>query len=182
VLLFFVLAMNFAGLFEFGGGRLAGLGQRLTEGAVTAPRSSPACWPAWSRAPARRRSWAWRSAWHCPAGVPAALAIFAALGLGLALPILALGWVPGLARLLPRPGAWMETFRRALAFPLLLTVAWLLWVYGEQTSVLAMSWLLAALVGVAFGCGCSARAAPGARSATRRWRCVSRCRCCARPK
>jgi thiol:disulfide interchange protein len=82
---------------------------------------------------------------------PAALAIFAALGLGLALPILALGWVPGLARLLPRPGAWMETFRRVLAFPLLLTVAWLLWVYGEQTSVLAMSWLLAALVGVAFG-------------------------------
>jgi DsbC/DsbD-like thiol-disulfide interchange protein/cytochrome c biogenesis protein CcdA len=151
VLLFFVLAMNFAGLFEFGGGRLAGLGQRLTEGngdraafftgvlacLVASPCTAPFMGVALGVALALP--------------VPAALSIFAALGLGLALPILALGWVPGLARLLPRPGAWMETFRRALAFPLLLTVAWLLWVYGEQTSVLAMSWLLAALVGVAFG-------------------------------
>ena len=150
-LLFFVLAMNFAGLFEFGGGRLAGLGQRLTEGRgdraafftgvlaclVASPCTAPFMGVALGVALA------------LPA--PAALSIFAALGLGLALPILALGWVPGMARLLPRPGPWMETFRRVLAFPLLLTVAWLMWVYGEQTSVLAMSWLLAALVGVAFG-------------------------------
>jgi len=151
VLLFFVLAMNFAGVFEFGGGGLAGAGQRLVRGhgdrqafftgvlacVVASPCTAPFMGVALGVALA------------LPA--PAALAIFAALGLGLALPILALGWVPGLARLLPRPGAWMETLRRVLAFPLLLTVAWLLWVYGEQTSVLAMSWLLAALVGVAFG-------------------------------
>lgn len=151
VLLFFVLAMNFAGLFEFGGGRLAGLGQRLTQGdgdraafftgvlacLVATPCTAPFMGVALG------------VALTLPA--PAALAVFAALGLGLALPILALGWVPQLARLLPRPGPWMDTFRRVLAFPLLLTVAWLLWVYGEQTSVLAMSWLLAALVGVAFG-------------------------------
>jgi DsbC/DsbD-like thiol-disulfide interchange protein/cytochrome c biogenesis protein CcdA len=150
VLLFFVLAMNFAGLFEFGG-RLAGAGQRLAQGRgdraafftgvlaclVASPCTAPFMGVALGVALA------------LPA--PAALAIFVALGLGLALPILALGWVPGLAQRLPRPGPWMETFRRVLAFPLLLTVAWLLWVYGEQTSVLAMSWLLAALVGVAFG-------------------------------
>lgn len=150
-LLFFVLAMNFAGLVEFGGGRLAGAGQRLVRGQgdraafftgvlaclVASPCTAPFMGVALGAALA------------LPA--PAGLAIFAALGLGLALPILALGWVPGLARRLPRPGAWMETFRRALAFPLLLTVAWLLWVYGEQTSVLAMSQLLAALVVVAFG-------------------------------
>jgi thiol:disulfide interchange protein DsbD len=151
VLLFFVLAMNFAGLFEFGGGGLAGAGQRLVKGhgdraafftgvlacLVASPCTAPFMGVALGVALALP--------------TPAALAIFATLGLGLALPILALGWVPGLARLLPRPGAWLETFRRVLAFPLLLTVAWLLWVYGEQTSVLAMSWLLAALVGVAFG-------------------------------
>lgn len=150
VLLFFVLAMNFAGLFEFGG-RLAGAGQRLTRGGgdraafftgvlaclVASPCTAPFMGVALGVALA------------LPA--PAALAIFAALGFGLALPILALGWVPGLARLLPRPGPWMQNFRRLLAFPLLLTVAWLMWVYGEQTSVQAMSWLLAALVGVAFG-------------------------------
>lgn len=150
VMLFFVLAMNFAGLFEFGG-RLAGAGQRLTQGGgdraafftgvlaslVASPCTAPFMGVALG------------VALTLPA--PAALAIFAALGFGLALPILALGWVPGLARLLPRPGPWMQTFRRLLAFPLLLTVAWLMWVYGEQTSVTAMSWLLAALVGVAFG-------------------------------
>jgi thiol:disulfide interchange protein DsbD len=149
-LLFFVLAMNFAGLFEFRG-RLAGLGQDLAAGhgdraafftgvlacLVASPCTAPFMGVALGVALA------------LPVG--AALAIFAALGLGLALPILALGWVPGLARVLPRPGPWMDTFRRLLAFPLLLTVTWLLWVYGEQTSVLAMSWLLAALVGIAFG-------------------------------
>jgi DsbC/DsbD-like thiol-disulfide interchange protein/cytochrome c biogenesis protein CcdA len=150
VLLFFVLAMNFAGLFEIGGG-IAGFGQRLTQGRGDRAAFFTgvlACLVA-SPCTAPFMGVALGVALSVPA--PAALAIFAALGLGLALPILALGWVPGLARLLPRPGAWMETFRRALAFPLLLTVAWLLWVYGEQTSVLAMSWLLAALVGVAFG-------------------------------
>jgi len=150
VLLFFVLAMNFAGLFEFGG-RLAGAGQGLTQGhgdRAAFFTGVLACLVA-SPCTAPFMGVALGVALGMPA--PAALAIFAALGLGLALPILALGWAPGLARLLPRPGPWMETFRRLLAFPLLLTVAWLLWVYGEQTSVLAMSWLLAALVGVAFG-------------------------------
>ena len=150
-LLFFVLAMNFAGLVEFGGGGLAGLGQHLVRGqgdraafftgvlacVVASPCTAPFMGVALGAALALPTA--------------AGLIIFAALGLGLALPILALGWVPGLANALPRPGPWMETFRRALAFPLLLTVCWLLWVYGEQTSVLAMSRLLAALVTVAFG-------------------------------
>jgi len=67
------------------------------------------------------------------------------------LPLLLLGFIPALAKILPRPGAWMEGFRQFLAFPLLLTVVWLLWVYGEQTSALAMAWLLGALVLLAFG-------------------------------
>src|SRR5690606_26721059 len=79
-----------------------------------------------------------------------ALSVFAALGLGLALPMLLLGWVPALARLLPRPGPWMDGLRQLLAFPLYLTCIWLLWVYGEQTSPLAMAWLLAALTALAF--------------------------------
>src|SRR5690606_29046032 len=80
----------------------------------------------------------------------AALAVFAALGIGLALPMLLLGFVPALARMLPRPGPWLEGFRQFLAFPLYLTVAWLLWVYGEQTSPLGMAWLLVALTVLAF--------------------------------
>jgi thiol:disulfide interchange protein DsbD len=60
------------------------------------------------------------------------LLVFAALGLGLAFPYIILAVWPGLGRLLPRPGRWMETFKQALAFPMLATVAWLLWVLSLQ--------------------------------------------------
>jgi thiol:disulfide interchange protein/DsbC/DsbD-like thiol-disulfide interchange protein len=66
----------------------------------------------------------------------AALAVFGALGLGLALPFLAIGFIPPLRRLLPRPGAWMVWFRRAMALPMGLTVValgWLAWRLGGST-------------------------------------------------
>jgi thiol:disulfide interchange protein/DsbC/DsbD-like thiol-disulfide interchange protein len=66
----------------------------------------------------------------------AALAVFGALGLGLALPFLAIGFIPPLRRLLPRPGAWMVWFRRAMALPMGLTVValgWLTWRLGGST-------------------------------------------------
>lgn len=77
---------------------------------------------------------------------PHALAIFAALGLGMAMPYLVASWTPEAARLLPRPGAWMDTFRRLLAFPMFATVVWLLWVLGRQTGVDAVIATLALLV------------------------------------
>jgi thiol:disulfide interchange protein len=58
---------------------------------------------------------------------PLALMLFACLGLGLALPFLLLGFVPPLRRMLPRPGAWMERFRRIMAVPMGLTALALLW-------------------------------------------------------
>lgn len=74
-----------------------------------------------------------------------ALTVFLALGLGLALPFLLIGFVPALARRLPRPGAWMETFKQLLAFPMYLTAIWLLWVLGQQRGVDAMGWALAGI-------------------------------------
>jgi DsbC/DsbD-like thiol-disulfide interchange protein/cytochrome c biogenesis protein CcdA len=56
-----------------------------------------------------------------------ALLLFACLGLGLALPFLLLGFIPPLRRMLPRPGAWMERFRRIMAIPMALTALALLW-------------------------------------------------------
>ena len=56
-----------------------------------------------------------------------ALVLFAVLGLGLALPFLLIGFIPALRRLLPRPGAWMETFRKFMAVPMGLTALALLW-------------------------------------------------------
>jgi len=80
-----------------------------------------------------------------------ALAIFAVMGLGMALPYLAVSFWPALAHRLPRPGAWMQTFRQAMAFPMFATVVWLLWVLGQQTGVNTAAALLAALVLLAFG-------------------------------
>jgi DsbC/DsbD-like thiol-disulfide interchange protein/cytochrome c biogenesis protein CcdA len=68
------------------------------------------------------------------------LVLFATLGLGLALPFLLLGWVPALRRMLPRPGKWMDTFRKILAVPMGLTalgLAWLVWRLGGTWFALA---------------------------------------------
>ena len=74
-----------------------------------------------------------------------ALAVILALGLGLALPFLALTLAPQLIGRLPRPGAWMETLRQLLAFPVYATVAWLVWVLGQQVGPAG---LFAALIGL----------------------------------
>jgi thiol:disulfide interchange protein DsbD len=77
------------------------------------------------------------------APVPIAFLIFLALGLGLALPFLLIGFVPAIARLLPRPGRWMETLKQALAFPMYLTAVWLLWVLTKQRGADATALVLA---------------------------------------
>lgn len=82
---------------------------------------------------------------------PAALAllVFAALGLGLALPFLLIGFAPRLAALLPKPGAWMDTFKQLMAFPMYLTAVWLLWVLGGLTDRDGMALALIGMVLVA---------------------------------
>lgn len=75
-----------------------------------------------------------------------ALAVFGALALGMALPYLAASWIPAFARALPRPGAWMDIFRRFMAFPMFATVAWLVWVLGQQSGIDGAGALLALLV------------------------------------
>jgi thiol:disulfide interchange protein DsbD len=84
-------------------------------------------------------------------GVPAgqALAIFLALGVGMALPYLAASWLPMIGRLLPRPGAWMDVFRKLMAFPMFATVAWLVWVIGQQAGIDGAGTLLGLLVALA---------------------------------
>ncbi len=78
-----------------------------------------------------------------------ALAVFAALGLGMALPYMTLAVSPGWRRHLPKPGLWMERLKQGLAFPMFATAVWLMWVLGQQAGVGAMARVLMALVGVA---------------------------------
>lgn len=78
------------------------------------------------------------------------LTVFAALGLGMALPFLLISFVPAFGRLLPKPGHWMVTFKQIMAIPLYLTVLWLLWVLSRQVSVagLGLVVIMAALLAV----------------------------------
>ncbi|MBL8351231.1 MAG: thioredoxin family protein [Burkholderiaceae bacterium] len=80
---------------------------------------------------------------------PRALALFAALGLGMALPYVALVLAPGWRHRLPRPGAWMLRLKQALAFPMFATVVWLVWVLGLQTGIDGAAKALLALLGLA---------------------------------
>lgn len=76
--------------------------------------------------------------------------IFIILGLGLAFPYLLLCYVPSFRNMLPKPGAWMETMKNILGFPMLGTAVWLFWIMGNQLGVSAMAVAISAslLLGV----------------------------------
>ncbi len=148
-LLFTLLGLNLAGLFEVGNllpQRLATLQatnpalEALLSGVLAVAIASPCS------APFMGASLGY--AITLPAAQ--ALLIFAALGVGLALPFLAVAFVPAVAHWLPRPGAWMDTLRRGMAFPMFATVVWLLWVLGHLSGINGAGALLLILVMLAF--------------------------------
>ena len=79
-----------------------------------------------------------------------ALAIFLALALGFAAPFTAISLFPGMAKRLPRPGAWMDILKRGLAFPMFGAFAWLVWVLAQQAGTTALAAMLACAVVVSF--------------------------------
>ena len=81
----------------------------------------------------------------------AALTVFAALGTGMAAPMVAVSMSETARGWLPKPGAWMETLKQVMAFPLYLTAVWLLWVAGKQSGVDTMAAAAAGLVLLALG-------------------------------
>jgi len=133
LLLAVALALNFGGLFEIPTPRFVnqagGAGGAFATGALAAFIATPCAGPFMGAALGAALVLPW----------PAALAIFAGLGIGLALPFLALGFVPALRKRLPKPGAWMENFRRFLSIPMWLTAIALAWVLGRQIGVDGMT-------------------------------------------
>ncbi|MCJ2057915.1 thioredoxin family protein [Methylobacterium sp. J-048] len=142
--LLLVMGLSLSGVVHLGG-RLAGLGDGLAQrsglsgsfftGVLATLVATPCTAPFMGSAVG--------FALTQSAGV--ALAVFASLGLGLALPFLAVTLWPPALRALPRPGAWMETLKQVLAFPVYATVAWLVWVLAQQVGPQG---LLAALIGL----------------------------------
>ncbi|MDE0946329.1 MAG: thioredoxin family protein, partial [Sphingobium sp.] len=136
LLLVTLIAFNLAGLFDFraigGGDQLAGKGGLVGSfwtGALVAFVATPCTGPFMAAAMG--------AALLLP--LAAALAVFAGLGLGLALPFLLLAYLPALRRRLPKPGAWMGRLQKTLAIPMFLTALGLAWLLGQQRGVSGMT-------------------------------------------
>ena len=143
--LFTLLGLNLAGLFEFGNflpSRVASLQAKnptvdsFLSGVLATAIASPCTAPFMG------------ASLGYAVGLPApqALAVFAAIGLGMALPYMAASAIPAVANMLPRPGAWMVTFKQLMAFPMFATVVWLVWVLGQQSGIDGAGALLGLLV------------------------------------
>lgn len=83
---------------------------------------------------------------------PQAMLLFTLIGLGLASPFLLLSAFPSLVAVLPRPGAWMESFKQGMSFLLFGTVAYMLWILNAMVTGFPLLWLLLSLALVALGC------------------------------
>ena len=149
VYLFFLMALSLSGVFEIGTS-LMGAGGGLANKAgykgsfftgvlattVATPCTAPFMGPAIGFA--LSQSWA------------VAMLVFVSLGLGMALPILILSFIPALFRYLPKPGPWMNTFKQFMAFPLYASALFFLWVLGNQVGVMGMSLVLLVCIVFAF--------------------------------
>jgi len=82
---------------------------------------------------------------------PIVMLLFVTMGLGLAAPFLILSFTPALAKVLPKPGKWMITFKQVLAFPMFATALWLLWVLAAQAGSDGVMLALAGAIVLAFG-------------------------------
>jgi thiol:disulfide interchange protein DsbD len=161
----FALALSLSGVVVLGG-RFAGAGHALASrpghvgsfftGALATVAATPCTAPFMGVAIGFAVTQPWTSA----------LLVFQALGLGLALPYLALTLVPAWRRLLPRPGYWMERLKQLLAFPLYASVAWLVWVVSQQAGPQGVAVALGGLLLVGF----AAWLYEASRGARPRWR------------
>ena len=149
-LLMFGIGLNLSGLFQIGTS-WTGMGQGLTERSGAAGDFFTGVLAVVVASPCTAPFMAGALGYAFVAPVAQAMAVFLALGLGLALPFLLIGFVPGLASALPKPGAWMDTLKHWLALPMYLTAVWLAWVFGKQRGVDGLSLLLVAAVLLALG-------------------------------
>ena len=148
-MLFFVLALNLSGVFEFGQlvpSSVAGWSSQnrtldaLGSGVLAVVVASPCTAPFMGAA----------LGYAFTGSTLITLVVFVALGIGMALPYVLLACFPAWRRRLPRSGPWLARFKELLAFPLYGTVIWLAWVLGSQRDNDAVLRLFVVLLGVGF--------------------------------
>jgi thiol:disulfide interchange protein DsbD len=147
--LFFVMGLSLSGFIEFGG-QMMNIGGSLAQksgysgsfftGVLATIVASPCTAPFMGTA----------LGYAVTQPTAIALLVFAALGIGMALPVLALSCSPTLLNKIPKPGPWMEQLKQLLAFPLYVTAVWLSWIVGRQAGVNGMGLLLLGCVLITF--------------------------------
>ena len=147
--LFFVIALNLSGVFEFAQIAPSGIAEltaknrtvdALVSGVLAVLIASPCTAPFMGAA----------LGYAISGSTIVTLVVFVALGIGMAIPYVTLALLPGWRRLLPRPGPWLLRFKQVLAFPMYATVIWLAWVLGAQRDNDAVVRLLLALLCLGF--------------------------------
>lgn len=130
-LVMFAVGLNLLGVFEMGGS-LMGIGGGLADRGGTSGAFFTGLLAAFVGAPCVGPFMAGAVGAAMTQPAPVVMGIFLMIGLGLAAPFVLLSFTPAFAKVLPKPGRWMETFRQVLAFPMFLTTLWLLWVLAGQ--------------------------------------------------
>jgi thiol:disulfide interchange protein len=145
----FAVGLNLSGVFSFGE-RIAGAAGELSSHAgysgsfLTGALATLVATPCTAPFMAAALGYAITQPWY------RALAIFEAVGFGMALPYLGIAFSPRLRRFLPRPGAWMLGLKQFLAFPIYGTAVWLTFVLAQESGELAVTRVLAGLVLIGF--------------------------------
>jgi thiol:disulfide interchange protein DsbD len=147
--LMFVLGIWLLGGLQMSLGRLAGLGQGLPSMDGFGGSFATGMLAVFVASPCTAPFMAGAIGLALTRDAPSTLVVFAALGLGLALPFLVLSFSPWLQRRLPRPGPWMVRFRQFMAFPMFATAAWLIWVLARQADDAALLLVLLGFIAIA---------------------------------
>ncbi|MEM8935922.1 MAG: protein-disulfide reductase DsbD domain-containing protein [Pseudomonadota bacterium] len=160
----FLVGLNLAGVFSIGESiagagdgltRRGGLGGAFFTGALTVVVAAPCVGPLLS----------------APIGAtlvlpaPAAMMVFVVMALGLAAPYLAFSFAPGLGKILPRPGPWMNVFKQTLSFPVFAAAAYFAWVAAQQTGGAGLAIVLSGAVLLSFAAWAFERSRSAATSA-----------------
>jgi thiol:disulfide interchange protein DsbD len=149
-LVMFAVGLNMLGVFEMGGS-LMGVGGSLADRGGASGAFFTGLLAAFVGAPCVGPFMAGAVGAALVQPAPVVMLIFVVMGLGLAAPFTLLSFTPALAKVLPKPGKWMITFKQALSFPMFLTALWLLWVLSAQAGADGVIWALGGAIALSFG-------------------------------
>jgi len=150
-LVMFAVGLNLSGLYEISAGRLQNAGDKLAHAEGAAGSFFTGVLAVVVATPCTAPFMGAAMGFALTQSAVVALLVFIALGIGFALPFMALGLIPGALKLLPRPGTWMTSLRQALAFPMYGAAIWLVWVLSFQSGSDGVLIALASALVLAFG-------------------------------